>query len=120
MALREDRIGQTWLVPKHLTDFIQENHIAYFIANLVEELDFKDIDRKYMYTRGKAAYSRRMLLRLVIMAFSGMEYFHLDKLRSMQKKIWFICISQAWISLIFARFAGLKSNAQNRLKKHLK
>lgn len=68
MALREDRIGQTWLVPKRLTDFIPENHISYFIANLVEELDFKDIDRKYMYTRGKAAYSRRMLLRLVIMA----------------------------------------------------
>ncbi len=68
MVLREDRIGQTWLVPKRLTDFIPENHIAYFIANLVEELDFKDIDRKYMYTRGKAAYSRRMLLRLVIMA----------------------------------------------------
>ncbi|GAB6055119.1 hypothetical protein JCM15415_21470 [Methanobacterium movens] len=42
MVLREDRIGQTWLVPKRLTDFIPENHIAYFIANLVEELDFKD------------------------------------------------------------------------------
>ncbi|MDH7518091.1 MAG: IS1182 family transposase [Candidatus Thermoplasmatota archaeon] len=68
MALREDRIGQTWLMPKRLTDFIPENHICYFIANLVEELDFKEIDRKYRYTRGKAAYSRRMLLRVVIMA----------------------------------------------------
>lgn len=68
MALREDRIGQTWLVPRRVTDFIPENHVCYFIANLVEELDFKTIDRKYRHTRGKAAYSRRMLLRIVIMA----------------------------------------------------
>lgn len=68
MALKEDRIGQTWLVPKRLIDFIPENHICYFIANLVEELDFKKIEQKYMHTRGEAAYSRRMLLRIVIMA----------------------------------------------------
>ena len=72
MALREDRIGQTWLVPRRVTDFIPENHVCYFIANLVEELDFKTIDQKYRHTRGKAAYSRRMLLRIVIMAgFDG-------------------------------------------------
>jgi len=68
MALKEDRIGQTWLVPRRLTDFIPENHICYFITNLVEELDFKEIDQKYRHTRGEAAYSRRMLLRLVLMA----------------------------------------------------
>ena len=68
MALREDRIGQTWLVPRRVTDFIPENHVCYFIANLVEELDFKTIEQKYRHTRGKAAYSRRMLLRIVIMA----------------------------------------------------
>ena len=68
MALREDRIGQTWLVPRRVMDFIPENHICYFIANLVEELDFKKIDQRYRCTKGKAAYSRRMLLRLVIMA----------------------------------------------------
>ncbi len=63
MILKEYRIGQTWLVAKRLTDFIPENHIAYFIVNLVEKLFLKIIDRKYMYTRVKAAYSRRMLLR---------------------------------------------------------
>jgi transposase len=34
----------------------------------VGELDFKKIDQKYRHTLGEAAYSRRMLLRLVIMA----------------------------------------------------
>jgi transposase len=68
MALKEDRIGQTWLVPQRLIDFIPGNHICYFVANLVEELDFREIDQKYMHTPGEAAYSRRMLLRIVIMA----------------------------------------------------
>ncbi len=68
MALREDRIGQTWLVPRRVTDFIPEDHVCYFIANLVEEIDFQDIEQKYRYTRGKPAYSRRMLLRVVITA----------------------------------------------------
>jgi transposase len=34
----------------------------------VGELDFKKIDQKYRHTLGEAAYSRRMLLMLVIMA----------------------------------------------------
>ena len=68
MALREDRIGQTWLVPRRVVDFIPDDHICFFIANLVDGLDFKKNERKYKYTKGKPAYSRHMLTRLVIMA----------------------------------------------------
>ena len=68
MALREDGLGQTWLVPRRVIDFIPENHICFYIINLVEELDFKKTERKYKYKKGKPAYSRKMLTRLVIMA----------------------------------------------------
>jgi transposase len=51
MALREDGIGQTWLVPRRVVDFIPENHICFFIANLVDGLDFKKNERKYKYTK---------------------------------------------------------------------
>ena len=68
MALREDGIGQTWLVPRRLVDFIPDNHLCFFITNLVDGLDFKKNERKYKYTKGKPAYSRHMLTRLVIMA----------------------------------------------------
>ena len=68
MALREDGIGQTWLVPRRLVSFIPDNHLCFFITNLVEGLDFKKNERKYKYTKGKPAYSRHMLTRLVIMA----------------------------------------------------
>lgn len=103
MALREDRIGQTWLVPRRVTDFIPENHVCYFITNLVEELDFKTIDRKYRHTRGKGAYSRRMLLRIVIMA--GFDVcFLLGVLQGLQRKMWFMCIFRGWINLISGQF----------------
>jgi len=68
VALREDGIGQTWLVPRRLVSFIPDNHLCFFITNLVEGLDFKKNERKYKYTKGKPAYSRHMLTRLVIMA----------------------------------------------------
>jgi transposase len=68
MALREDGIGQTWLVPRRLVSFIPDNHLCFFITNLVDGLDFKKNERKYKYTKGKPAYSRQMLTRLVIMA----------------------------------------------------
>jgi hypothetical protein len=44
MALREDGIGQTWLVPRRVVDFIPENHICFFIANLVDGLDLRKTD----------------------------------------------------------------------------
>ena len=110
MALREDRIGQTWLVPRRVTDFIPENHVCYFIANLVEELDFKTIDRKYRHTRGKAAYSRRMLLRIVIMA--GVDgVFSSRRVARLAEEMWFICTFRGWINLISGQFVGLKLNA---------
>jgi transposase len=68
MALREDRIGQTWLVPKRVTNFIPENHVCYFIATIAEKVDFEKINQKYRHTKGEPAYSRRMLLRVVLMA----------------------------------------------------
>lgn len=34
----------------------------------MDELDFRRIDQRYRCTKGNAAYSRRMLLRIVIMA----------------------------------------------------
>jgi transposase len=68
MALRGDGIGKTWLVPRRLVNFIPDNHLCFFITNLVDGLDFKKNERKYKYTKGKPAYSRHMLTRLVIMA----------------------------------------------------
>lgn len=68
MVLREDKLGQSFLLPLDLVEVIPKDHICFFIADLVNELDFDDIERKYRYNPGKAAYSRRMLMRIIIMA----------------------------------------------------
>ena len=41
---------------------------VFLSPNLLDGLDFKKNERKYKYTKGKPAYSRHMLTRLVIMA----------------------------------------------------
>lgn len=68
MALQVDGIGQEFLIPKKLTEFIPQNDICFFIEKIVDSLDFKEIDDKYRGTPGKPAYPRKMLLRLTIQA----------------------------------------------------
>ena len=68
MVLREDKMGQTFLVPVDLREFIPEDHICFYVSDIVDKLDFRKLDKKYRYNAGKPAYSRRMLMRIIIMA----------------------------------------------------
>ncbi|WP_169805481.1 transposase, partial [Methanobrevibacter filiformis] len=67
MVLHEDSIGQVFLLPLNLRDFIPDNHICFFIEELVSRYDFGDLHSKYADTPGKKAYSRRMLARNILM-----------------------------------------------------
>lgn len=72
MVLKDDPIDQQLLVPIDLKNLIPDNHPCYLIQNIVERIDFTDIDDKYRFTAGPHAYSRKMLLRLVLMSsFDG-------------------------------------------------
>ena len=72
MVLREYKIGQQLLIPLDLRELIPKDHPCYFIQNVVDEIDFSKVDLNYCYKAGKPAYSRKMLLRLVLMgAFNG-------------------------------------------------
>jgi len=68
MALREDKMGQSWLLPPAVSDLIPQDHICQLVVALVDDLDVNGVEKKYRCMRGNPAYSRRMLLRLVIMA----------------------------------------------------
>jgi transposase len=39
----------------------------FFILDIVDQLDFSDLENKYWYNPGKPAYSFRMLIRIIIM-----------------------------------------------------
>lgn len=119
MVLREYRIFQTWLVPKRLTNFIPENQVCYFIANIAEKVDFEKINQKYRQTNGEPAYSRRMLLRLVLMASVDGVFSSRRIARLAEENMVYMYLS-GWINQISGQFAALKSNAWRKLKKPLK
>jgi len=68
MVLHEDKIGQTFLIPTNLLDLIVSGHPCFFVRNLVDQVDFREIHSSFIGTAGMKAYSKRMLTRLVIMA----------------------------------------------------
>lgn len=72
MVLRDDTINQQLLIPLDLRDLIPKDHPCYFIKNVVDTMDFNEIHKKFEGKPGESAYSRAMLLRVVLMsAFDG-------------------------------------------------
>lgn len=68
MAIRSDKIGQSWLLPLAVSELIPEDHICNLVEVVVDNMDVGEIEQKYSSGPGNPAYSRRMLLRIVIMA----------------------------------------------------
>lgn len=67
MVLREDTIGQTFLLPTDIRKLIPNNHVCFFIEKLVDCVDFSDIDFQYKDTPGQKAYPAAMLVRIILM-----------------------------------------------------
>jgi transposase len=68
MAIRSDKIGQSRLLPLAASELIPEDHICNLVEAVVDSMDVGEIEQKYRFGPGNPAYSRWMLLRLVIMA----------------------------------------------------
>lgn len=68
MAVREDKLGQSWLFPPCISDFIPEDHICNLVVAVVSCIDVSEIEEKYRDQPGNPAYPRRMLLRLLVQA----------------------------------------------------
>ena len=66
MALQEDTIGQTRFIT--MKDMAPKDHICNLVVAIVKEIDVSDIEGKYIGTPGSPAYSRKMLLRLLVQA----------------------------------------------------
>ncbi|CEG14005.1 transposase (fragment) [groundwater metagenome] len=66
MALQEDTIGQAMFITTN--DMVPKDHICNLVAAIVKEIDVNDVEEKYVGTPGNPAYSRKMLLRLLVQA----------------------------------------------------
>ena len=78
MAVKSDKMGQSWLLPLAVSDLVPVDHICYLVSAIVNGVDVSEVEQKYRSGPGNPAYSRRMLLRLVIMA-------SVDAIRSSRK-----------------------------------
>lgn len=67
MFLKEDTIGQTFLLPMDIRNLILEDHVCFFIEKLVNCVDFSEIDFQYVDTPGQKAYPAAMLVRIIIL-----------------------------------------------------
>jgi transposase len=65
-------LNQTFLLPPSLDEWLPENHLARFIAGVVDELDLSGILSVYLRKdgRGQAAYHPAMLVRLLLYGYA--------------------------------------------------
>jgi transposase len=68
MAIRDDKMGQSWLLPLSVTDLIRVDHICYLVIAIVNSIDVSELEKRYRFKPGNPAYPRRMLLRLLVQA----------------------------------------------------
>ncbi len=65
-------LEQPFLLPPNLHDWLPENHLARFVAEVVQQLDLSDIYDFYERKdgRGLAAYHPEMLTRLLLYGYA--------------------------------------------------
>jgi transposase len=64
-------LDQPFLLPPNLQDWLPENHLARFVADVVQQLDLSEIYDYYQLKdgRGLAAYHPEMLTRLLLYGY---------------------------------------------------
>ena len=61
-----------WLLPPSPQEWLPTDHLAYFVSDLVEELDLRPILQTYGgVTRGAAPYHPRLLVKVRLYAYAG-------------------------------------------------
>jgi len=56
MAVREDKLGQAWLFPPCISDFISGDHICNLVVAVVSGIGVSEIKAKYLDQPGNPAY----------------------------------------------------------------
>jgi transposase len=61
---------QLFLMPPSLRDWLAEDHLAYFVSDLVDDLDLSEIEAVYEdEERGQPPYHPRMMVKVLIYAY---------------------------------------------------
>ena len=60
---------QELLLPPSLRDWLPENHLAYFVSDVVDQLNLSAIESVYADERGQPPYHPRMMTKVLIYAY---------------------------------------------------
>lgn len=60
---------QIFLLPPNLHDWLPDNHLAYFVSDVVDQLDISEIEKNYNGGAGQPAYHPRMMTKLIVYAY---------------------------------------------------
>lgn len=60
---------QPSLFPSRIDDFIDSDHLARFVENIVSQLDFEELEKKYC-SKGQKSYDPKMLTALLFYGYS--------------------------------------------------
>ena len=75
---------QDLLLPPSLRDWLPENHLAYFVSDVVDQLDLSAIESVYeKEERGQPPYHPRMMTKILLYGYSVGVF----SSRQMQKKL---------------------------------
>jgi len=66
MVFYKDMRNQNWLFPPSILDLIPENHICFLVDEVIESMDFSEIEERYEGP-GHPAYHPKIMLKLLIM-----------------------------------------------------
>jgi transposase len=71
-----DAINQTLMFPASLHDWLPQDHLARFLADVVSELDLSAIYKSYAEKdgRGQAAYAPEMMVRVLLYGYANGVY----------------------------------------------
>jgi len=116
MVLKEDNIGQTFLLPPDIRTMIPDNHVCFFIEKLVNCTDFSDIDFEFKDTPGQKAYPAAVLVRIIVL---GMIYgIHSSRKleRIVRENIVFMYVA-GFERPVFSTLASFKKNHKDVIEK---
>jgi transposase len=75
-SFRSDDLDQGLLLPPSLHDWLPENHLAHFVAEVVKQLDLRAIYESYEEGdgRGQSAYAPEMMVRVLLYGYCSGVY----------------------------------------------
>jgi transposase len=88
MKFRENRANQLWLIPPDIEDEIPKDDISRTIKEVVEELNFETIEKRYKEV-GNVGYEPKTLFKIIIYSYTNKIYSYRKMAKESERNIYY-------------------------------